>query len=191
MTDAMAHRVAGALRITDALIDKNNAHTTTSTISDLSESETAQLWQLNAFIKSEQQHLAGDIGVFHARKTKHKTEGERISLYIGPKAHWMLARFDNWMHGEEQKLASDVLAPLVSRGASAAPQSDGVPPPTFRARSNTPEALAMSLEVASIASVLQGIADAITAARLDTPKNPALAKQESMRNAVRADRTRF
>jgi hypothetical protein len=81
----MAHRVAGALRITDALIDKNNAHTTTSTISDLSESETAQLWQLNAFIKSEQQHLAGDIGVFHARKTKHKTEGNESACTLARK----------------------------------------------------------------------------------------------------------
>lgn len=188
----MASRVARVYRIKDELLNNGNSAVTASVPSTLSEKDQAQLWQLNAFVQAERKDLPKDVdGVFHAKKTEHKnadgTKVSRIDLYIRPKAHGIFSFFDSLIYGKEQKLAADILVPLINRAPTACPSANSASAPQYRTPSNGSQARQASVQVHSIASSLKTIADRITADKLKpTGKNDPLGKQDSLRNAVRA-----
>ena len=188
----MASRAAGVYRIKDELFNTPNSGVSASTPSSSLNKNEALLWQLNAFVQAEKKHLPKDVDViFHAKKTEHKNaDGTKVSgidLYIRPKAHGIFSFFDSLIYGKEQKLATDILVPLINPTATTCPPANSASAPQYRAPSNHSQAQQASVQANSIASSLKAVADRITADKLETPgNNSPLVKQGSLQDAVRA-----
>jgi len=188
----MESRVAGIFRIQSELLNNASSGAAASTPSSSLDKDEALLWQLNAFVQAEKKHLPKDVdGVFHAKKTEHKnadgTKVSRIDLYIRPKAHGIFSFFDSLIYGKEQKLATDILVPLINRPATTCPLANSASAPQYRDPSNQSQAQQASVQVNAIAFSLKAVADRITADRLE-PKgnNGPLVKQRVLQDAVRA-----
>lgn len=187
----MASRVA-VHRMKYEPISEENSGAAASTPSSLSEEDKAQLWQLNAFVQAEQKHLDESVdGVFHARKTEHTDANgkkvSRIDLYIRPKANGIFSFFDSLIYGKEQKLAANILIPLINRAGTAHPSVNSASAPKYQAPSHHPRAQQASVQVDAITSSLKAIADHIAAEKLETPGNDGpLVKQRGLQDAVRA-----
>ena len=185
----MASRVAGIYRIEGALLNNQN-----SGVSSLSKEDEARLWQLNAFIQAEIKHLPRDGEVvIHAKKTEHiNSSGTPVSridlcLYIRPKRNALSSFFDSLIHWKEQKLAADILLPLIKRAGTTFPSANSTSAPQYQAPSNHSQAQQASVQVDPIVSSLKTIADRITAEKLKPIGNKdALVKQSVLQDAVRA-----
>lgn len=183
----MANRIAGLHRIDGTLVQKPKANAAPANSPDTSERAKAQLWQLNAFVQAEQKRLVKGEGVLHAKRTgAGAKEGEQISLYIRPKASGLLAFLDEIIHGEEQRLASVVLATLTGHAYGLHVQTPNASLPRLLPALKQLQTPTASLVISHMAPELQAVAAAITAEKLDAPGHLPLARQEGMRNAVRA-----
>ncbi|HEX8883387.1 MAG TPA: hypothetical protein VF797_02735 [Noviherbaspirillum sp.] len=156
--------------------------------------DEALLWQVNAFVQAERKHLPEDVDViFHAKKSEHiNSSGTKVSstdlyLHTRPKLNAVSSFFDSLIHWKEQKLAADILLPLIKRAATACPSVNSTSAPRYRDPSNQSQAQQASVQVDSIASSLKAVADRITADKLEPPgNNGPLVKQRVLQDAVRA-----
>ena len=186
----MLNRTAGIHRIDSELISTLQEN---EPVSDHTrEVASAHIWQLNAFVQAEKSLWQdGSDMVMHASRTKHvNADGKEVScieLSIRPKSQGILSFLDDLLHGEERKLAANVLHALMRRKGAGDGAEINASVPRYQASPSHPRAQPATFRVNDLAPALKRMADNITAELLDAPENKdPLFRQDELRNAVHA-----